>query len=66
MTSGKYRRSALTRERMRRAKLGKHHSESTKEKMRRAKLGRRNPMYGHKHSDTVKRQISEKMRGLEY
>lgn len=34
-------------------------SESTKFKMSLAKQGKRNPMYGRKHAENVKRKISK-------
>lgn len=37
-------------------------SDETKEKMRRAKLGSKNPRYGKKLNDDVKRKISESMK----
>ena len=55
--------SKTSREKLRQANLGKHHSEETRQKQRMAKLGKykgkNNPSYGRKHTIETKQKMSE-------
>ena len=51
-----------TRQKIREANTGRHHSDETKKQMSAMKTGDKNKFYGKHHSDTSKRKISESIK----